>query len=104
MQSKTEKQLLDFSLASEKNYTNHYLSFSYNHFGKWTLTGFYDREAVSDKVHQWPGLDFSYYLNNESQISLFYGSQKGGLICANGICAEQPGFEDGVKITMRSLF
>ncbi len=106
MQSKTEKQLnpLDFSLASEKNYTNHYLSFSYNHFGKWTLTGFYDREAVSDKVHQWPGLDFSFYLNSESQISLFYGSQKGGLICANGICAEQPGFEDGVKITFRSLF
>ena len=106
MQSKTEKQLnpLDFSLATEKNYTNHYFSFSYNHFGKWTLTGFYDRESVNDKVHQWPGLDFSYFLNNESQISLFYGSQKGGLICANGICAEQPGFEDGVKITFRSLF
>jgi hypothetical protein len=106
MQSKTEKQLylVDYSLADEKQYANHYVSMSYNHFGKWTLTGFYDREAVSDKVHQWPGLDFSYYLNNESQISLFYGSQKGGLICANGICAEQPGFEDGVKITFRSLF
>ncbi len=106
MQSKTEKQLNppDFSLASEKNYTNHYFSFSYNHFGKWTLTGFYDREAVSDNVHQWPGFDFSYYLNSATQISLFYGSQKGGLICANGICAEQPGFEDGVKITFRSLF
>jgi hypothetical protein len=55
-------------------------------------------------VHQWPGLDFSFYLNSESQISLFYGDQKGGLVCANGICAEHPGFEDGVKITMRSLF
>ncbi|NWJ43779.1 hypothetical protein HX837_06225 [Marine Group I thaumarchaeote] len=106
MQFKTEKQLNppDFSLASEKNYTNHYFSFSYNHFGKWTLTGFYDREAVSDNVHQWPGFGFSYYLNSSTQISLFYGSQKGGLICANGICAEQPGFEDGVKITFRSLF
>jgi hypothetical protein len=106
LQSKTEKSLnsVDFSIANEKNYMNQYMSFSYNHFGKWTLTGFYDREAVSDKVHQWPGLDFSFYLNSASQISLFYGSQKGGLICANGICAEQPGFEDGVKITMRSLF
>ena len=51
MQSKTEKQLnpLDFSLASKKNYTNNYLSFSYNHFGKWTLTGFYDREISKGK-------------------------------------------------------
>ncbi|MBC8256295.1 MAG: hypothetical protein H8E85_03220 [Candidatus Marinimicrobia bacterium] len=105
IQSKTEKQLDgDYSIASEKNYMNQYMSFSYNHFGKWTLTGFYDREDVNDKVHQWPGLDFSFYLNSESQISLFYGSQKGGLVCANGICAEQPGFEDGVKITLRSLF
>ena len=106
LQSKTEKSLnpVDFSIANEKNYINQYMSFSYNHFGKWTLTGFYDREIVNDKVHQWPGLDFSFYLNSESQISLFYGSQKGGLICANGIFAEQPGFEDGVKITFRSLF
>ena len=105
IQLKTEKQLdQDFAIANEKNYINQYMSFSYNHFGKWTLTGFYDREVVNDKVHQWPGLDFSFYLNSESQISLFYGSQKGGLVCANGICAEQPGFEDGVKITFRSLF
>ena len=105
IQSKTEKQLdQDFAIANEKNYINQYMSFSYNHFGKWTLTGFYDQEVVNNKVHQWPGLDFSFYLNSESQISLFYGSQKGGLVCANGICAEQPGFEDGVKITFRSLF
>ena len=106
LQSKTEKKLnqLDFTITNEKNYMNQYISFSYNHFGKWTLTGFYDREDVNDKVHQWPGLDFSFYLNSVNQISLFYGSQKGGLVCANGICAEQPGFEDGYKITFRSLF
>ena len=106
LQSKTEKKLnpVDFTIDNEKNYMNQYLSFSYNHFGKWILTGFYDREDVNDKVHQWPGLDFSFYLNSESQISLFYGSQKGGLVCANGICAEQPGFEDGYKMTFRSLF
>ena len=95
---------LDFTIANEKNNMNQYMAFSYNHFGKWTLTGFYDREDVNDKVHQWPGLDFSFYLNSVNQISLFYGSQKGGLVCANGICAEQPGFEDGYKITFRSLF
>ncbi len=105
IQSKTEKQLDQyFAIANEKNYINQYMSFSYNHFGKWTLTGFYDQEVVNNKVHQWPGLDFSFYLNSESQISLFYGDQKGGLVCANGICAEQPGFEDGFKVTFRSIF
>jgi len=105
IQSKTEKQLnqSDFSVSYETNYMSQYVSFSYNHLGKWILTGFYDREIGNDKVHQWPGLDFSFNLNSESQIALFYGSQKGGLVCANGICAEQPGFEDGVKITFRSL-
>jgi hypothetical protein len=86
------------------NYTDYYLSTSYSHRGKWIITGFYDQEISKGKTSQWPGFDFSYNLNSTTQISLFYGSQKGGLICANGICAEQPGFEDGVKITFRSLF
>ena len=106
IQSKTEKQLnqSDFSVSYEKNYINQYVSLGYNHLGKWTLTGFFDREAVNDKVSKWPGLDFSFFFNSATQISLFYGSQKGGLVCTNGICAEQPGFEDGYKITIRSLF
>ena len=37
-------------------------------------------------------------------ISIFGGSQKGGLVCANGVCADQPGFEDGVKVTYRTFF
>ena len=72
--------------------------------GKWIITGFYDQEIKDSKSNKWMGADLSYKLNSETQISLFYGSQKGGLVCANGICAEQPGFEDGCKITFRSLF
>jgi len=85
-------------------YTNHYSSISYNHLGKWILTGFYEQEIKNSKSNEWIGADFSYKLTTETQISIFYGSQKGGLVCANGICAEQPGFEDGFKITFRSLF
>jgi hypothetical protein len=72
--------------------------------GKWIVTGYYDLEIKDDVTKKWIGSELSYYISSETQISLFYGSQKGGLICANGICAEQPGFEDGVKITFRSLF
>ena len=106
IQSKTEKQLnqSDFSVSYEKNYISQYVSFGYNHLGKWTLTGFFDKEVVNDKVSKWPGLDFSFYLNSENLVSLFYGSQKGGMVCANGVCAEQPGFSDGIKIVYRSLF
>ena len=72
--------------------------------GKWIVTGYYDLEVKDDETKRWIGSELSYYISSQTQISLFYGSQKGGLICANGICAEQPGFEDGVKITFRSLF
>ena len=99
-----ETQKKNVKKITPGEYTNHYSSISYSHLGEWVLTGFYDQEISKGKTRQWPGFDFSYYLNSSTQISLFYGSQKGGLICANGICAEQPGFEDGVKITFRSLF
>ena len=105
-QLKTEKQPDpdDFSLSDEKKYTNYYISISYSLLGRWILTGYYDLEVKDNETNKWVGSDLSYYISSETQVSLFYGSQKGGLVCANGICAEQPGFEDGVKITFRSLF
>jgi len=99
----TQKKDVRSSL-SEDEYTDYYFSSSYSHMGKWVLTGFYDQEIKNSKSNEWIGADLSYKLNTETQVSLFYGSQKGGLVCANGICAEQPGFEDGYKITFRSLF
>ena len=105
-QEKIEKQrdLSDFTLSKEEKYLNYYSSLSYNHMGKWVVTSFYDQETKNSKSNKWMGADLSYKISSETQVSLFYGSQRGGLVCANGICAEQPGFEDGVKITMRSLF
>ena len=52
----------------------------------------------------WQGYDITAKLNSTSQFSVFYGSQKGGLVCANGVCAEQPGFDDGIKVTLRTIF
>ena len=105
-QEKTEesRSKTDFIIATEKKYTNYYTSLSYSHKGKWTLSGFYDQELKAGKMNQWIGIDISYKVNTNTQVSVFYGSQKGGLVCANGICAEQPGFSDGVKINFRTLF
>ena len=123
-QEKIVNKLSPIDPPDVDEYINHYLSVSYSHFGRWIITGFYDFEKYSKKMirnpdtfelfselttvsspeGQWPGLDFSFFFTSATQISLFYGSQKGGLVCANGICAQQPGFEDGLKITFRSLF
>ena len=99
-----ETQRKSVKRVTPGDYTNNYLSASYSYLGKWVVTGFYDQEVKDSKTNTWMGGDLSYKLNTETQVSLFYGSQKGGLVCANGICAEQPGFEDGFKITFRSLF
>ena len=111
-----ETQKKSVKRITPSEYANNYISLSYSYHGKWTVTGFYDQEineficsddddtCEDSKSNEWMGTDFLYNLNAETQVSLFYGSQKGGLICANGICAEQPGFEDGIKVTFRSLF
>ena len=61
-------------------------------------------EGKENEYYKWQGLDLSLNINSTTQLSLFYGSQKGGLVCANGVCADQPGFDDGMKLTLRSLF
>tara|TARA_Y100000590_G_C15725633_1_gene1015175 strand:+ start:1186 stop:2820 length:1635 start_codon:yes stop_codon:yes gene_type:complete len=91
-------------LGSEFEYDNQYLSASYSHKGKLIFTCFFDQEIKEGKTGKWLGSDMSWKINTKSMVSLFYGSQKGGLVCANGICAEQPGFEDGMKLTLRTLF
>ena len=98
-----ETQKKDVKTITTKS-TSNYFSGSYSNRGKWIITGFYDQEIKDSKSNNWTALDLSYKISSETQVSIFYGSQKGGLVCANGICAEQPGFENGYKITFRSLF
>jgi len=88
-------------VKNDAKHRYYYLSPSYNHFGKWTATLFYDIEENGDN---WLGLDYTININDLNQLSVFYGSQKGGLVCANGSCVIQPDFEDGLKLTYRTSF
>ena len=90
-------------MTAEENYKDIYFSSSYNHNGFWTLTLFYEQEEQPIKTLDWSGIDISFDMADNGQLSLFSGSQKGGRVCANGICADQPGF-DGVKVTYRTFF
>ena len=112
-QIKTDKYFMieDPSLVSIlKEYSDRYISLTFNYKGKISCSYFFEDEYyfwenVKDNDYsKWQGLDVSFNISSTTQLSFFYGSQKGGLVCANGVCADQPGFDDGMKLTLRSLF
>ena len=84
------------------NIEHDYLYFnpSYNHFGKWSFALSLDYEKSEDLVK---GCNYTVNLE-DSQISLFLGSQKGGLVCANGSCVIQPDFNEGIKLNYLTTF
>jgi hypothetical protein len=110
-----------------------YVSFSYKNKRGWTATLFYNRDNYKETTYvdgekdiakrskNWNGVDFTVNLKSkvlnsrvlnilnqslfgDSRISIFYGSQRGGLICANGVCAQQPEFSEGIKIGYIRMF
>ena len=108
-----------------------YLSISYKNKNYGTFTLFIDQEKNTkkyfdidineeieiEKNKRWNGFQWTYnfktkeqtskitqYLFGNSKLSIFYGSQRGGLICANGICAIQPEFQNGFKISYNRMF
>ncbi len=115
-----EYQNRDFNLqegdtpTKSNNYKVSYFSMTYNHSNLLSFSIFYEDEQYekkelfigsSDKgIDVWRGYDITVKVNSTSLFSVFYGSQKGGLVCANGVCSEQPGFDDGIKVTLRSIF
>tara|TARA_B100000029_G_scaffold488838_1_gene545890 strand:+ start:504 stop:2162 length:1659 start_codon:yes stop_codon:yes gene_type:complete len=101
----------DLLAASPEISRYFYFSPSYNHFGKWIVTLFGDFESklnspveFDNLKEEYFGLDITYYMSNNNIVSLFFGSQKGGLVCANGTCIVQPDFKNGFKITSRMIF
>ena len=102
-------------ISQQKDFSDKYLSATFNYKGKVSLSYFFEDSYYSwknangdfikeNEYYKWQGIDLSFNINSTTQLSLFYGSQKGGLVCANGVCADQPGFDDGMKLTFRSLF
>ena len=75
-----------------------YLSPSYNHYGKWIFSLFGDFTMknklldINSIKDGYIGADITYYITGYNILSVFIGSQKGGLVCANGTCVYQPDF------------
>ena len=117
--------ITDNSSSKLEEHIENYLSLSYKNRKGWTISLFYNKDNYKksnikkDKV--WSGIDltvdfdekevnsnflnrFSNILVGDSKVSLFYGSQRGGLVCANGICAQQPEFSEGLKVSYTRIF
>ena len=89
-----------YDATNYKEYDFVYLSPSYNHYGKWSFTFFADLDLDNEDTY---AIDYTVNIK-DTQLSLFVGSQKGGMVCANGSCIQQPDFDDGLKVTLRTSF
>ena len=102
-----------------------YISLTYKNRNLGTFTLFINKEENTKiaqgseiiKEKYWNGVQWTYdfhqkdsqnvitkYLLGNSRMSIFYGSQRGGLVCANGICAMQPEFLNGIKFNYTRMF
>ena len=59
---------------------------------------------IVDKSLTWANIDIVFNAFNSTQISLTYGSQRGGVFCSNGICRYVQSFENGFKFGITSAF
>ena len=90
-------------------YNTYYNSISYSFMYNYVISLFYevedyrysDLEEIEEGTKKWYGMQLSLRLLDNNSIEVFYGSQRGGLVCANGVCGVYPGFKDGFKVTLR---
>lgn len=52
----------------------------------------------------WISLEMVFNLTDRNRITLMAGSQRGGILCSNGICRYIQPFQNGIKIGFISLF
>ena len=96
----------DYGDDGSQDLFNNHLAGSLSYKGKFIITVMNEYEKLSyrDESSSWPGIQLTIYPKDNIQMEIFYGSIKGGLVCANGICAVQPGFSNGLKVLVRTSF
>ena len=46
----------------------------------------------------WANIEISYNISSNYRLTVMYGSQRGGVLCSNGVCRYVQPFENGFKI------
>ena len=60
--------------------------------------------SLWDTSFTWANFGMMYNINQNHQLSLTYGSMRGGVLCSNGVCRYVQPFENGFKIGIVSTF
>lgn len=103
--------------------TNRYISISVGKSPYWSATLTIDQTNASEpgvdeegylntleelldlnQSKNWANLEVIYNVNTSTRLSMMYGSLKGGLICANGVCRIIEPFDDGFKLGLSVIF
>ena len=107
---------------------NTFISLSIGKTPKWTVTFTLDNTSIGeallgppsddeptssnsledllglDRDKNWVNVEFVYNVTSSFRLSLMYGSLKGGLLCANGVCRIIEPFENGFKMGITAAF
>ena len=59
---------------------------------------------VIELENKWIALEFMININSNTRLDIMYGTQRGGIICSNGICRYVAPFDDGFKLGLTSVF
>ncbi|MCE5273403.1 DUF6029 family protein [bacterium] len=88
------------------NWFNNYAAFGVGWNQRVILTvgsEFTGKKTLPGESSKWPFSELSVRLTNGGSFNLFYGSQREGLICSNGLCKYMPGFK-GLRAEMSLFF
>ena len=114
------------SSFEKKHQINRFISIGYSRSPKWSLSINIDNtntddvfaiekgrntnliesafDQFFDKSLTWASMDLIYNTLNSTQLSVSYGSQRGGVYCSNGICRYVQPFENGFKFGITTAF
>ena len=59
---------------------------------------------IMDLDNKWIALELMININSNTRVDLMYGTQRGGIICSNGICRYVEPFDDGFKLELSTVF
>ncbi len=59
---------------------------------------------IIDMDLTWASLEAVYNISDNHRLTVMYGSQRGGVLCSNGVCRYIQPFEDGIKFNLISNF
>jgi hypothetical protein len=59
---------------------------------------------IIDLENKWIALELMININSNTRLDLMYGTQRGGIICSNGICRYVEPFDDGFKLALSTVF